>query len=1548
MAYVEVLKNGRLLTRRRVDEQKAKSGCRVRLGSVGEVRVVLDQPETLGDFEVRVFEGEPPEARQQDQRTASMMPGDATTGSVAQASRISEYPDIEGYKIIEPLGEGGMGIVWRAEQLSTRREVALKLLISQRVDSVKAQARFQREVELTARLDHPNIARIYDSGLHQGMYYYAMELIEGIPLDQYVRNQNFSRTQILALMQKVCQAVLYAHLRAVIHRDLKPSNIIISPDGQPHILDFGLAKALLDEDEELTISVEGQIAGTPAYMSPEQASGYRSQLDTRTDVYSLGVILFELLTGQSPHDLSFSMFDLLRQISSGNIRRPSEVDKSIDGELEAILLKALAHNPEERYASAGALAKDISNYLDEEPLDARVPTTLYFLRKKAYKYKKQVGITAAVLVVILVTFITAYTRIVGQRAVIRAAQERNQSLEAELADLRTKILSGNQQEAKAALAVLEEKYLAAQKRADKLQRKLDDVAEPARVKESDTGFFFGAPVNLGEPVNTLSLDAAPTFSNDGLEMYICSNREGSYGTDHNEDIWVARRATKQDSWGSPENLGETVNSSSREYMPFLSPDGLELYFSSDRNGGYGNCDLYMIERYTNDGPWSEPKNIGPVINSRREESDPTISADGLVLYFSSNRDGGHGNNDIWYSKRATKQDVWRQPINLGPVINTSSQEVMPYISSDGLMLMFASNRPGGFGGRDIYVSRRTSLNQSWSEPVNLGPVVNSNKNDDLPFISPDGSALYLNSERSGGFGSYDIWQVPVVSVRDFTFGNPFNLGSIINSSTHDRGPTISSDELELYFDSNRSGGSGDIDIWLSPRKSILEPWGEPENLGSIVNSNSLDAQPYISGDGLSLFFHSNRTGGFGQDDIWVTTRTAIDDNWTIPKNLGSIINTSSHEGSPCISEDGLTLYFSSTRTDGYGSMDLWFVKRPTIDGPWSEPINFGPMVNTEFDEGFPRTSADGLFLYFNSDRPGGYGKSDIWLTRRANISASWGIPVNLGPSVNSASDEGVPCISKTGSTLIFCSDRSGGSGANDLWQVPILTDRGFTTGNPESLGTSVNTLYSEVGPSVSFNGLSLYFSDYPSDVRVGGSGGADLWVTSRSSKRGDWGVPENLGPNVNSKADDMEPSISKDELSLYFCSNRPGGNGERDIWMTRRITKQSSWQEPINLGPIVNSSSDEAEPCISADELSLYFNTNRPGGNGTQDIWVTTRSTIEEQWSYSENLGSIVNSSFLECGPDVSESGLALLFCSDRPGALRPTDLWISVRSSVFEPWGIPFNIGSMFDTPGQRACANISSDGTTLFFAVRDIENISNHDVWQVPIIPKVDINGDTTIDIKDIEMVMKNWGQGRSYADIAPLPFGDGRVDKQDIKLLMDYWQLKGIDTKLLEYLTKNETQELICIEAEAADSITPPMKVFSDSQNASGGFYIGTEDEIGGTLDNPPKDGIASYNFSVTGGIYKILFRVIAVGDNDSFWVRTPSAVSYDPGIDDNGWIMFNLIQQGTFWHWDEVQSTTFGNQIIKVTLPAGRNELQIAYREDGALLDTIVITKIEEKR
>jgi len=332
-------------------------------------------------------------------------------------------PELEGYEITDRLGEGGMGTVWRATQLSTRREVALKLLGTAAFGSDKARTRFEREVELTARLQHPNIAQLFDSGLHHGMYYYVMELIPGAPLDKHVEEQHLTQRQVLELVRKVCEAVQHAHQRGVIHRDLKPSNILVTPDGQPHVLDFGLAKAFLEGDSGRTVSVDGEVAGTPAYMSPEQAAGHPDQMDTRSDVYSLGVILFRLLTRESPHDTSGTPYEVLRRIAEEEVKRPREIRKEVDRELEALLLKALAHDPEKRYRSAGDLAQDIQNYLNGDPLTAKPPTTAYFLRKRIAKYRGPVIATSSVLALLIGMAVFSYVRISRERTRAVAAEK---------------------------------------------------------------------------------------------------------------------------------------------------------------------------------------------------------------------------------------------------------------------------------------------------------------------------------------------------------------------------------------------------------------------------------------------------------------------------------------------------------------------------------------------------------------------------------------------------------------------------------------------------------------------------------------------------------------------------------------------------------------------------------------------------------------------------------------------------------------------------------------------------------------------------------------------------------------------------------------------------------------------------------------------------------------------------------------------------------------------------------------------------------------------
>jgi WD40 repeat protein len=219
----------------------------------------------------------------------------------------------------------------------------------------------------------------------------------------------------------------------VLHRDLKPSNILVTSDGQPHVLDFGLAKALFREEDDLTISVEGDVAGTPAYMSPEQAAGKVHQVDTRSDVYCLGVILYQLLTGRFPHEMTGGKLQVLRRIAEEEILRPRTARPGLNRELEAILLKALASNPDDRYATAGELADDIGNFLSGDPLKAHRPTTAYFLRKRIRKHWGRVSVAALLLVLLVSGAIYSYFRIAHEKGLAEAsaAGEREARIQAE-------------------------------------------------------------------------------------------------------------------------------------------------------------------------------------------------------------------------------------------------------------------------------------------------------------------------------------------------------------------------------------------------------------------------------------------------------------------------------------------------------------------------------------------------------------------------------------------------------------------------------------------------------------------------------------------------------------------------------------------------------------------------------------------------------------------------------------------------------------------------------------------------------------------------------------------------------------------------------------------------------------------------------------------------------------------------------------------------------------------------------------------------------------
>jgi serine/threonine protein kinase/tetratricopeptide (TPR) repeat protein len=330
------------------------------------------------------------------------------------------------YKLLQQIGEGGMGVVYMAEQEKlVRRRVALKV-IKPGMDSKQVIARFEAERQALAMMDHLHIAKVLDAGTTEtGRPYFVMELVRGVPITKFCDQEHLTPRERLELFVPVCQAVQHAHQKGVIHRDLKPSNILVTLyDGKPvpKIIDFGVAKALHTRLTDRTMFTEfGAVVGTLEYMSPEQAEMSGLDVDTRSDIYALGVLLYELLTGTTPFDrkrlrraaLAEAMRiiheeepprsstrlsqsgESLASIAAARKTEPAKLPKLVRGELDWIVMKCLEKDRERRYESANGLARDVQRYLADEPVEACPPSAGYRLRKFARKHKQAIGLAAA-------------------------------------------------------------------------------------------------------------------------------------------------------------------------------------------------------------------------------------------------------------------------------------------------------------------------------------------------------------------------------------------------------------------------------------------------------------------------------------------------------------------------------------------------------------------------------------------------------------------------------------------------------------------------------------------------------------------------------------------------------------------------------------------------------------------------------------------------------------------------------------------------------------------------------------------------------------------------------------------------------------------------------------------------------------------------------------------------------------------------------------------------------------------------------------------------
>ena len=675
------------------------------------------------------------------------------------------------YVLLDKIGAGGMGQVFKAQHGRMKRMVALKVLPAAAMKSEQSVQRFQREVEAAAKLLHPNIVTAFDADEANGVHFLVMEQVDGSDLSHIVNEHGPLPvdTAVDCIIQ-AARGLEYAHSEGVIHRDIKPANVLIDKKGTVKILDMGLARVFEAEDTpEDRLTDSGQVMGTCDYMAPEQAEDTRTA-DHRADIYSLGCTLYRIVTGNKPYE-GGSLIQILMAHRAAPIPSLGEERPDVPASLEATYQKMMAKTPENRYQSMtevisdleACVAKQRQPVTSEASSDSALTSFLQNVSEPGVSTKRKATKAAEETIpsrAELETDKNIWRKIVPidrrQRKIfvgVAAGSALLVVLFGIVFMLRTPdgTLVVEVKQADAEILVDDKKIKVTSPGEEPVEVEVVEGKHTLRVTKGGFKTFTKEFTIESGGKEVVSVELRPVEKKVAKKVAVKVDEELSVVESPAVAATAKESFTLPNGWsfGEPVNLGPTVNTRFDDVHPALSFDGLTMVFGSDRPGGQGQGDLWMCIRKSVSNPFGEPVNLGPTVNTGSGESGPALSANSLTLFFESNRSpGGLGQTDLWMCARKSVRDFFGEPVNLGPTVNSNCVDDCPSLSADGLMLLFRSDRPGGFGDvdlRDLWMCTRKSVSDSFGEPVNLGPTVNTSGADGHPELSSDGLTLFLSS-----------------------------------------------------------------------------------------------------------------------------------------------------------------------------------------------------------------------------------------------------------------------------------------------------------------------------------------------------------------------------------------------------------------------------------------------------------------------------------------------------------------------------------------------------------------------------------------------------------------------------------------------------------------------------------------------------------------------------------------------------------------------------------------------------------------------------------
>ena len=636
------------------------------------------------------------------------------------------------YRILKELGRGAMGAVYLAHDEQLDREVALKIPQFRKGTGLELLARFQREARAAAQLRHPGICPVFDVGELDGQHYITMAFIKGRPLNDVTdAGKAQGVRQSARVIRKLAQALAVAHQHGVVHRDLKPANVMIDERKEPVVMDFGLAQRTAGNEEKLT--QDGTFMGTPAYMSPEQVNGETDRIGPASDIYSLGVIFYELLTGQLP--FQGSVVSIIRQIVTTSPQPPTELRAEVPAELESICLRMMSRDLGDRFESMEQVVASLGAFLKQSGTSTRdtvPPRSVATPRRSDGKRKTRLGasIVGALLLIAGIAFLMP-----GDDdppppprgpAVAIGTPDEDGSSDSDAANSDAADSDTPDDNVSVSLPATD----------DTQEQSLADILTSPDCEWSE-------PESLDWEVNLGPYNYAPWLSDDGLELWYPVNLGPTKG--HGE-IHVARRESIDAIWQTPIRLGSPINTEHKERRATLSSDRCE--FVLRRSTG-----LFSTTRPDPESDWAEPQLFDGAASGGVY---PVLSGDGLTLFVALRPSQADPSSEstgtetsIYVLKREDRQSPWSEPLQPQGQLNSPAYDYPAWLSADERLLLLFSEREGGIGDSDLWFAAREAPDQPWEAPVNLGPVINTDRGEFCGALTPDGRTLIFAAKREG-------------------------------------------------------------------------------------------------------------------------------------------------------------------------------------------------------------------------------------------------------------------------------------------------------------------------------------------------------------------------------------------------------------------------------------------------------------------------------------------------------------------------------------------------------------------------------------------------------------------------------------------------------------------------------------------------------------------------------------------------------------------------------------------------------------------------------